>query len=131
MEKKKINLFDKNYVVYIIGEAMNTKFISRSEEFLLLAVWRLKENAYGVTIRDQLKEATGKTWAYGALFVMLRRLEKKGYLTSFFTDPSSRRGGKSKRIFRLSALGVKALKDVRKAQESVWSGIGELTIPQE
>lgn len=106
---------------------MATKFISRSEEFLLLAVWRLKENAYGVTIRDQIKEATGKTWAYGALFVMLSRLEKKGYLTSYFADPSSQRGGKSKRIFRLTPHGVKALKEVRKAQESVWSGIEEFS----
>jgi DNA-binding PadR family transcriptional regulator len=110
---------------------MNTKFISRSEEFLLLAVWRLKKNAYGVTIRDQIKKATGKTWAYGALFVMLCRLEKKGYLTSHFADPSSQRGGKSKRIFHLSPQGVKALKEVRRVQESVWSGIEELSVPQE
>jgi PadR family transcriptional regulator PadR len=110
---------------------MSTKFISRSEEFLLLAVWRLKENAYGVTIRNQIEQAIGKTWAYGALFVMLRRLEKKGYLTSRFADPSPQRGGKSKRIFRLSPLGAKALKEVRKAQNSVWSGIDELSVPQE
>lgn len=110
---------------------MSTKFISRSEEFLMLAVWRLKEKAYGVAIREQIKEATGKTWAYGALFVMLCRLEKKGYLKSHFTDPSPRRGGKSKRIFRLTPQGVNALKEVRKAQESVWSRIGELSFPQE
>lgn len=110
---------------------MSTKFISRSEEFLLLAVWRLKDNAYGVAIREQIKEATGKTWAYGALFVMLRRLEKKGYLKSHFADPSPQRGGKSKRIFQLSAQGVKALKEVRKAQESVWEGIEELHTSQE
>lgn len=110
---------------------MAKKFISRSEEFLLLAVWRLKDDAYGVEIRKQLKQATGKTWAYGALFVMLQRLEKKGYLSSYFTDPSSYRGGKSKRIFRLTAQGVKALKAVREAQESVWSGIKNLTQTQD
>jgi len=110
---------------------MDTKYISRSEEFLLLAVWRLKDNAYGVAIGEQIKEATGKTWAYGALFVMLRRLEKKGYLQSHFTDPSPQRGGKSKRIFQLSAQGIKALKDVRKAQDSVWAGIEELSSQEE
>ncbi len=110
---------------------MSLKYISRSEEFLLLAVWRLKENAYGVTIRNLLKKVTGKTWSYGALFVMLRRLENKGYLASYFTDPSSHRGGKSKRIFQLSSRGVKALKEVREAQKSVWSGIDELSVPQE
>jgi len=109
---------------------METKFISRTEEFLLLAVWQLKENAYGVTIRNQLKETIGKTWSYGALFVMLCRLEKKGYLTSHFADPSSQRGGKSKRIFQLSPQGIKALKEVRKANESAWSGIEELTVKQ-
>lgn len=132
-----MNLLDNNYVVYNIGDlkdlgdSMSTKFISRSEEFLLLAVWRLKENAYGVTIRNQIREATGKTWAYGALFVMLSRLEKKGYLTSNFADPSSERGGKSKRIFRLTVRGAKALKEVRKAQDSVWSGIKDLSVKQE
>ncbi len=110
---------------------MDRKFISRSEEFLLLAVGRLKENAYGVTIRNQIKEATGKTWAYGALFVMLSRLEKKGFLISHFAEPSPKRGGKSKRIFRLTPQGVKALKEVREAHESVWSGIEELSVPQE
>jgi PadR family transcriptional regulator PadR len=110
---------------------METKFISRSEEFLLLAVWRLKENAYGVAIRNQIKQATGKTWAYGALFVMLNRLEKKGCLTSQFSDPSPQRGGKSKRIFQLTPQGVEALKQVRKAQDSVWAGISELFSAQD
>ncbi len=108
---------------------MAYKFISRSEEFILLAVWRLGANAYGVTIRNSLRETTGKMWAYGALFVMLRRLEAKGYLESHFAEPTSLRGGKSKRIFGLSALGIQALRDVRKAQESAWSGIGKLAVP--
>jgi DNA-binding PadR family transcriptional regulator len=109
---------------------METKFISRSEEFLLLAIWRLKENAYGVTIMEQIKKVTGKTWAYGALFVMLRRLEKKGCLTSYFTDPSPMRGGKSKRIFKLTPEGIKSLEEVRKVQESVWAGIEKLSAPR-
>jgi len=110
-----------------MGEKMDTKFISRSEEFLLLAVWRLKGDAYGVSIRNQIREVTGKTWAYGALYVMLTRLEKKGFLTSSFADPSAERGGKSKRIFRLSPLGVKALYEVRSAQKAVWAGVEDLT----
>ena len=110
---------------------MVKKFISRSEEFLLLSVWRLKDDAYGVKIRKQLKQAAGKTWTYGALFVMLQRLEKKGYLSSYFTDPSSYRGGKSKRIFQLTPQGIKALKEVREAQKSVWSGIRDFTQTQD
>jgi DNA-binding PadR family transcriptional regulator len=109
---------------------MNTKYISRSEEFLLLAVWRLKENAYGVAIREQLKQVTGKTWAYGALFVMLNRLEKKGFLTSHFADPSPKRGGKSKRIFQISPEGLNALEEVWEVHKSVWAGIKKLSVPE-
>jgi len=107
---------------------MTQKFISRSEEYLLLAVWRLKDNAYGVAIREQIMQATGKTWAYGALFVMLSRLEKKGFLSSNFTDPSPQRGGKSKRIFQLTPLGTKTLREIKEVQESVWAGIEDLSV---
>ena len=88
---------------------METKFISRSEEFLLLAVWRLKENAYGVEIRNQIKKATGKTWAYGALFVMLNRLEKKGCLTSHFSDPSIQTIGETVRSWILNRYIIAAV----------------------
>ena len=103
------------------------KFISRSEEFLLLAVFRLKKNAYGVTIRDQLQETTGKTWAYGAIFVMLNRMEKKGLLDSYLADPTHQRGGRSKRIYHLTESGVSALEEVRQVNKSVWSGISEIS----
>ena len=103
------------------------KFISRSEEFIMLAVWRLKERAYAVPIREQLKKVTGKTWAFGALFVMLNRLEKKGLLESILTDPLPKRGGRSKRIYMLSSEGIKALKEVKNVQESVWTGIKDFS----
>jgi DNA-binding PadR family transcriptional regulator len=104
------------------------KFISRSEEFIMLAVWRLKEEAYAVTIREQIQKVTGKTWAFGALFVMLNRLEKKGLLQSHLTDPLPKRGGRSKRIYTLSPEGIKALEEVRDVQTSVWTGIENFSI---
>lgn len=104
------------------------KFISRSEEFIMLAVWRLKERAYAVPIREQLKRVTGKTWAFGALFVMLNRLEKKGLLESYLTDPLPKRGGRSKRIYMLSSEGIKALEEVKNVQESVWTDIKDFPI---
>jgi DNA-binding PadR family transcriptional regulator len=104
------------------------KFISRSEEFIMLAVWRLKEEAYAVPIREQIRRVTGKTWAFGALFIMLNRLEKKGLLESYLTDPQPKRGGKSKRIYTLSSQGIKALEDVRNVQKSVWTDIKDFPI---
>jgi DNA-binding PadR family transcriptional regulator len=94
----------------------------------MLAVWRLKENSYAVPIREQLKEVTGKTWAFGALFVMLSRLEKKGLLESYLADPLPKRGGRSKRIYRLSPSGIKALVDARNVQDAVWAGVKDLPL---
>lgn len=70
-------------------------FLSRAEEMVLLAILRLGDNAYGVTIRAELKTMTDKTWAFGALFVTLDRMSKKGYLTSYLTEPTRERGGEA------------------------------------
>ena len=104
------------------------KFLSRSEEMFLLAIWRLQDNAYGVTIRNNLQEVTGKTWAFGALFITLDRLVKKGFLISFLTEPTPERGGRSKRIYKLTAEGLGALKEIKKMQEILWDGIPELSM---
>ena len=110
------------------GQA-KSKFISRTEEYVLLSVWRLKENAYAVTVRKDLTRTTGKTWAFGALFVILNRLEKKGFLESRFSDPTPKRGGKSKRCYSLSPQGVETLAEVKRVHNSVWAGTEDLPSP--
>lgn len=102
-------------------------FLSRAEEMVLLAILRLGDNAYGVTIRAELRSMTGKIWAFGALFVTLDRMSKKGYLTSYLTEPTRERGGRSKRIYMLTRVAVEALKAVKELQKSMWDGAPELT----
>ena len=104
------------------------KLLSRSEELLLLAVWRLQDGAYAVTIREKLRAITGKTWAFGALFVSLDRLVKKGYLTSHLAEPTRQRGGRSKRMYRLTPAGVQALIEIRQIEQAMWAGITELKL---
>ena len=104
------------------------KFLSRSEEMILLAIYRLGENAYGVTIRNTLKEMSGKTWAFGALFVMLDRLSKKGMLDSYLSEPTKERGGRSKRIYSLTTEALEALDEVKRLQESMWEGISTVKV---
>ena len=99
---------------------MTTKFISRSEEYILLAVLYLEKEAYGVSIRQQLKRMTGETWSFGAVFVMLNRMEKKGYCLSRLADPTPRRGGKSKRIFSLTPEGLDELKRIKNIHSGAW-----------
>ncbi len=99
---------------------MAAKFVSRSEEFILLAVLYLDKDAYGVAIRHHLRKMTGETWSFGAVFVMLGRLEKKGFLASRLADPTPERGGKSKRMYELTDEGRQELARIKKVEESAW-----------
>jgi len=106
------------------------KLLTRSEEMLLLAVWRLQEGAYGVTIREQLDSVSGKSTSFGALFVSLDRLVRKGHLESYMSDSLPIRGGKKRRMFKLSDKGRIALCAIRKVEHAMWSGISESALSQ-
>lgn len=101
------------------------KLLSRTEEFILLAVLFLKDEAYSVKIRRRLNEVTGKTWSYGALFISLEQLVKKGYLNSSLTDPLPERGGRSKRIYAITPVGQKALKVIKRLERIMWDAVSE------
>lgn len=104
---------------------MGKKFISRSEEYIMLAVLQLEDEAYGVAIRNYLKRITGKSWAFGAIHVMLTRLEKKKLLESYLADPTPQRGGRSKRIYSVTTAGMNTLEQIRDIQDKVWSGVSD------
>jgi PadR family transcriptional regulator PadR len=99
------------------------KFLTRQEEMVLLAVWKLQTNAYGVTITKKLTEMTGEEWLLNAVYLPLERLEKKRYLKSSLSDPSSKRGGRRKRLYKLTHAGINALIETKKIQESIWQKI--------
>lgn len=99
------------------------KLLSRFEEHLLVVIARLGENAYGVSIRDELKEIVGSAPAHGAIHTTLDRLEKLGYVTSRFSEPENRRGGRSRRLYRLRPAGIKALQEIQRVQRELWNGV--------
>ena len=101
------------------------KLLSRTEEFILLTVLYLKDNAYSVLIRRRLKEVTGKIWSFGALFISLEQLVKKGYLISSLTDPVPERGGRSKRIYAVTSDGHKAWEDIKQMERKMWEAVPE------
>ncbi|MDH4196303.1 MAG: PadR family transcriptional regulator [Candidatus Aminicenantes bacterium] len=105
-------------------------FLSRAEEIVLLAVWRLGENAYCVPIRKVVAEVTGKEWSFGALYVPLGRLEKKGLLRSTLSGPTNKRGGRSKRYYKLTPAGARALREVRSLQEALWTGVPDVLLDE-
>jgi len=103
------------------------KFLSRPEEIILFTILKLKQDAYCVPIREKASEISGKEWSFGAVYVPLHRLEKKGFVKSFFDDPTPKRGGRSKRIYKITRAGMKALAEVRELHESMWAETPELS----
>ena len=104
------------------------KILSRAEELVLLSVWRLQENAYGVTIRKHIIEMTGTDWSIGAIYVPLDRLTRWGYLEAIQGEPTSERGGRSKRYYKLTREGLEALNHLKQVQESMWSELPKLIL---
>ncbi len=102
------------------------KTLTRQEEHILLAVYHLKEEAYLVPIREQVKKYTGKLYSVGTIYAPLSRLKVKGCLESYMGEPNPARGGKAIQYYRLTEEGYKVLQDVKKVQEEMWKGF---TVP--
>ncbi len=102
------------------------EIISRTEELLLLSVWRLQNEAYGLSIRKNFSELMGKDMSVGSVYVPLERLKKQGLLESWESEPTEKRGGRKKRFYKLSAKGIAALSRVKQQHERAWSGLAQL-----
>ena len=103
--------------------SMKEKFLGEFEQMVLLAILKLKENAYGVAIRDLLIASIGREVSVGALYTTLERLEKKGLLTSAYGESSAERGGRAKKFYLLSGQGKQALSRSKQALDTLWQGI--------
>ncbi len=95
--------------------------LSRSEEIVLLAIWKLKDNAYGVTIRQQVSKDTGHEWSFGAVYKPLKKLVHDAYVEKRSSKPFAERGGRSKYMYSLTCTGKKALREIRKIYKDVWT----------
>ena len=90
---------------------------------ILLAILRLGDDAYGVTIRAELADRAARTVAPGALYTALERLETKGLITSRMSDPTPQRGGRAKRHVTVTATGKEALTRAVRAYERLLDGL--------
>ena len=99
------------------------KLLTRPEEFVLLAVWKLQQDAYSLSIRKRLTEVTGHRWSLGSVYTPLDRLVRRGYLTSSESEATAERGGRKKRIYRLTDLGRRQLIRVRTVEQAMWQGV--------
>ncbi len=99
------------------------RLLSRAEEIILLSIWKLQENAYGIEILNQVSIASGKKWSIGAIYAPLTRLLEKNYLKTYEGDSRPERGGRRKVFYQLTPEGIKALEEVKKVHENIWGDI--------
>ena len=104
------------------------RLLSRKEEIILLAVWKLENNggAYGVPIRSYIEEMTGIRWLFGAIYAPLGRLVDYGYVEAYESDPLPERGGRRKTLYRLTGAGKEALLEVKAMNTCLWGDIPPL-----
>jgi DNA-binding PadR family transcriptional regulator len=100
--------------------------LPRNEEIVLLAVWNLKENAFGLAIIDQIERDTGAKWHPGAVYGTLTRLKKNGYICALKTDQPQNQIGRPRIYYKVTRMGLKKLIVAQKTSRSIWSGVPDL-----
>ena len=93
------------------------------EYLLLTAAARLGDGAYGAAMRQEIEEATGRDCSIGALYTTLDRLEAKGFVKTWMGDPTPQRGGRPKRMVRVTAKGAQAASEFYAAVARVSRGV--------
>lgn len=102
------------------------------EQMVLLAILHVgrekAEDAYGVPIVEEIERRTGRAVSRATVYVTLRRLEKKGLVTSWMSEPTGERGGKARRCVRVEPAGLELLRDSRRAMARMWDGLDPETV---
>src|ERR1035441_1109524 len=93
------------------------------EQVVMLAILRVGKDAYGVTIRAEIANRTGRQISPGALYTTLDRLEEKDWLSSRMGDPTPERGGRAKRYYEVTASGAKCVTEAQRAFRNLLEGL--------
>ncbi len=99
------------------------QFLGEFEQLILLALLRLGEDAYGVSIRAEIEQRTGRDVSIGSVYTTLERMERKGYVRSAIGQPTPERGGRRKKYYHLAAGGQAALSHTLRAVRSMTEGL--------
>jgi DNA-binding PadR family transcriptional regulator len=102
------------------------ELLTKLEEMVLIAVLRLEDKAYGISVYNHIVELTGNDVSVSSVYFPLERLVRKGYLQTSMGEPTAKRGGMSKRYYKLTKAGVKALQENRSLNETVWKGVSNI-----
>ena len=110
-------------MIALYSLSMTHHGLGEFEQMVLLAIAHLQDEAYAIPIVDEIERRTGRSVARAAVYITLRRLEEKGFVSSWMGEPVPERGGKSRRYVKLEAAGAKALREARSAAERMWRGL--------
>ena len=99
------------------------EYLGAFEHLVLLALLRLGDDAYGVTVRQEIAKRTDRDVTIGAVYATLDRLQSKGYVTSRIGEPTAARGGRAKRHFQITRGGVKAVNQTHEALTRLAEGV--------
>ena len=102
--------------------------IGELEELVLLTVGILHPDAYGVAVMDELEKQAGRSLNISAVHAVLTRLEEKSMLKSNMSDPTEERGGRRKRIFKLTAAGKRALEEAQELRTQMYNQIPRVAL---
>ncbi len=105
---------------------MKGTYLGEFQEIVLLTILVLDENAYGVSIQDEISQRTGREISRGALHTALTRLDQKGFITSFYGGATTERGGRRKRYYQVTNLGRNALEEAKSIRDELWNLIPKL-----
>lgn len=101
----------------------SNEVISSQEEMVLLCVGSLEPEAYAYGIQLEIKDQAQKTWSIGTIHTILYRLENKGLLKSEMGGASDKRGGRSKRLYSLSAKGFRTVEEIQQMRQAMWTKV--------
>jgi PadR family transcriptional regulator PadR len=107
---------------------MKRTFLGEFEEVVLLTVAILGDEAYGVTVTQELEQKTGRSVGFSTVHTTLQRMEEKGLLSSKMGGATAERGGRRKRFFTVTAFGRKALTEVKQVREELWNALPPQTL---
>ena len=103
---------------------MGKTLLAELELYVLAAVAQLGDDAYGVTIRDEIERRSGRRCAFGAVYATLERLGAKGFVAFHVSAPEPVQGGRAKKCARITPAGERALRDTIGAIDDMVSGLG-------
>jgi PadR family transcriptional regulator, regulatory protein PadR len=101
-------------------------YLGSFELMVLLALIRLGDDAYGVPISEEIEAQSGREVALASVYAALQRLEVKGLVSSWLGEPTPERGGKAKKHFRISARGLRDVRQTQRSLTRLWQGLPQV-----